>query len=99
MQIVFTKIANSSLRENLYFLERVWTAREVGNLLDDIELVISNLQAGKINQYQKSPLNTRSALIGKRHVRMYFRKSGDIITILLFYDVRQNPKNITAFLK
>lgn len=99
MQIIFTEIARASLKENLHFLEQVWTAREIHVLLNDIEGVLDDLKSGKIRQFQKSALKTRSALIGRRHVRMFFRKSENTITVLLFFDVRQDPRKIIDLLK
>lgn len=42
----------------------------------------------------------RSALIGKKHVKMYFRKENETqINVLLFFDMRQNPEKIIDLLK
>ena len=68
--------------------------------LDDVEIVLKSLVEGKIKQYQKSQSKTRSALIGKKHIRMFFRKEDEnSIKILLFFDLRQNPKKILDLLK
>ena len=99
MQIKYSEIANITLQENLDFLEKNWTPREINLFLDDVQRVLNELAQGNIQQYQKSPLKTRSALIGKKHIRMYFRQDGDSIKVLLFFDVRQNPQKIIELLK
>lgn len=100
MQVEFSRIAQKSLRENIEFLEKTWTRREVVHLLFDIKNVTDELEAGRYNQYQKSQFKTRSALIGKKHIRMFFRKEDEnSIKILLFFDLRQDPKKILDFLK
>lgn len=100
MQVEFSRIAKKSLRENIEFLEKRWTQREIVHLLLDIKKVTNELEAGKYKQYQKSQSKTRSALIGKKHIRMFFRKEDEnSIKILLFFDLRQNPKKILDLLK
>lgn len=74
MQVEFSKIAKLTLRENIRFLEKLWTNKEIVVFLQDIKKVTEDLENGKYKQFQKSDYLTRSALIGKKHVRMYFRK-------------------------
>ena len=100
MQVRLSKIAKSTLQHQINFLEMIWTQKEIIVFLKDVKRVISDLENGKHSQYQKSFLNTRSALIGKNHVRMYFRKENkDLFTILLFFDMRQDPQKIIDLLK
>ena len=100
MQVEFSKIAKQTLRDNIEFLEKTWSNREVVNFLIDVKKVTENLESGHFQQYQKSVHKTRSALIGKKHTRMFFRKENDSqISILLFFDMRQDPKKITELLK
>lgn len=99
MRVIFTEVADRSFGDIQNFLRQLWTQREMETFVNDTEKVVQRLKLGQYKHFQKSKFNTRSAHIGKRHVRMYFRKSGDTITVLLFFDVRQNPENISAFLK
>lgn len=100
MQIKFTKIANISLKENVDFLEKIWTSKEINAFLDDVDNLTLSLKRGKFPQFQKYSRNIRSALIGKNHVRVYFRKENkNVIEILLYFDVRQNPEKLTELLK
>ena len=99
MQVRLSKIAKSTLQHQINFLEMIWTQKEIIVFLKDVKRVISDLENGKHRQYQKSFLNTRSALIGKNHVRIYFRKENkNLITILLFFDMRQDPQKIIDLL-
>ncbi|MCD1118583.1 hypothetical protein [Chryseobacterium turcicum] len=77
-----------------------WTNREVVIFLEEIRKVSGNLKNGKFKLYQKYSKDIRSALIGKKHVRMYFRKESETqIRVLLFFDMRQNPQKILDLLK
>ena len=100
MQIKYSEIANSTFLEILEFLENNWTPKEIAIFLDDVEVVLNSLIEVKIEQYQKSQSKTRSALIGKKHIRIFFRKEDEnSIKILLFFDLRQDPKKILELLK
>lgn len=100
MQVEFSKIAQQTLIENVEFLKNVWTNREIVIFLEDVKKITNDLENGKYLQFQKSTQNTRSVLIGKKHVRMFFRKEKETkIIILLFFDMRQNPQKILDLLK
>jgi len=100
MQIEFSEIARKTLAENIQFLRKLWTNREVANFLEDVKKITNDLENGKYAQFQNSLQFTKSVLIGKKHVRMYFRKENENkIRILLFFDMRQNPEKIIELLK
>jgi len=100
MQVEFSKIAKKTLSENIEFLKKVWTNREITIFLGDVKNITDELESGNYLQFQKSTRKTRSVLIGKNHVRMFFRKENeDKIIILLFFDMRQDPQKINELLK
>ncbi|WP_175622768.1 hypothetical protein [Chryseobacterium schmidteae] len=100
MQVEFSKIVEQTLTENVEFLKKVWTNREVIIFLEDVKKIANDLEDGKYLQFQRSTRNIRSVLIGKKHVRMFFRKENETkIIILLFFDMRQNPQKILDLLK
>lgn len=100
MRVIFSKIADQTYREVLTFLSNVWTEKEMYTFISDTSNVVDQLENGRFKHYQKSILNTRSALIGKKHIRMFFRKeTEDQILILLFFDMRQDPQKILDLLK
>ncbi|MGD1320598.1 hypothetical protein [Chryseobacterium sp. 2R14A] len=77
-----------------------WTNKQIVSLLQDVNKVTLDLKNGKFNQFQRYSKDIRSALIGKKHVRMYFRKENETqINVLLFFDMRQNPKKIIDLLR
>lgn len=100
MQVEFSKIAEQTLIENVEFLKKVWTNREIVIFLEDLKNIVNNLEDGKYQQFQKSIKNTRSVLIGKKHVRMFFRKENEtkLSSYYSFY-MRQNPQKILDLLK
>ncbi|WP_435523442.1 hypothetical protein [Chryseobacterium indoltheticum] len=100
MQVEFSEVAKTTLAENIQFLRKLWTNREIVIFLEDVKKITNDLEDGKYLQFQKSTRNTRSVLIGKKHVRMFFRKEKETkIIILLFFDMRQNPQKIIDLLK
>lgn len=100
MRIVFSKIADKTFDENLNFLKRFWTEKEMNVFIDDAETIIKSLKEGNFNIYKIEDKNIRSVLIGKRHVKMYFRKENEeLIRVLLFFEMRQDPQKIIDLLK
>ncbi|MFL9835396.1 hypothetical protein ABS765_15315 [Chryseobacterium sp. ST-37] len=100
MRVVFSKIANDSYEDIIEFLSKTWTEKEITVFVNDVTLIVSKLKEGKFNLYQKYSKDIRSALIGRKHVRMYFkRESKNQINILFFFDMRQNPQKIFELLK
>ncbi|MCS3871421.1 hypothetical protein J3D55_004337 [Chryseobacterium ginsenosidimutans] len=68
--------------------------------IDEAQDVVDRLKEGKFKLHQKHSKDIRSALIGKKHVRMFFRKENDSqIRILLFFDMRQDPQKIIDLLQ
>lgn len=100
MQVEFSEIAKKTLAENIEFLKKVWTNREIVIFLEDVKKITDDLENGKYSQFQSSFQKTRSVLIGKKHVRMFFRKENDTqIKVLLFFDMRQDPQKILGLLQ
>lgn len=73
MQVEFSEIAKKTLAENIEFLKKVWTNREIVIFLEDVKKITDDLENGKYSQFQSSFQKTRSVLIGKKHVRMFFQ--------------------------
>lgn len=100
MRVLFSKVANESYLDIIEFLSVMWTEREIEIFIRDVEQIVDELETNKFKKYQKFSEYTYSALIGKKHVRMFFRKENDnLIKVLLFFDVRQNPEKILELLK
>lgn len=99
MQVEFSEIARQTLLENIEFLNKVWTRREVTAFLNDVKRITDDLETGKYPQFENSSRKTKSVLIGKKHVRMFFRKENeDLIKVLLFFDMRQDPQKLLDLL-
>lgn len=74
MQIEFSEIAKKTLAENIEFLKRVWTNREVVIFLEDVKRMTNDLENGKYSQFQSSLHKTKSVLIGKKTRKNVFPK-------------------------
>ncbi|WP_336688536.1 MULTISPECIES: type II toxin-antitoxin system RelE/ParE family toxin [unclassified Chryseobacterium] len=100
MRIIFSKVASRSYEDILEFLSQTWTEKEMGIFIDEAEKVTNQLKEGKFLLFQKYSKDIRSALIGKKHVRMFFRKESETkIKVLLFFDMRQDPQKILDLLQ
>lgn len=100
MRVIFTKVAESSYERILIFLSEVWTEKEIEIFVNDAENIVNDLMTGQYKMFQKSRYRTRSALIGKKHVRMFFRKENEnLIKILLFFDMREDYRKIPKLLR
>lgn len=100
MRIIFSKVASRSYENILEFLSQTWTEKEIGIFIDEAEKVTNQLKEGKFLLFQKYSKDIRSALIGKKHVRMFFRKENETkIKVLLFFDMRQDPQKILELLQ
>ncbi|WP_308006022.1 hypothetical protein [uncultured Chryseobacterium sp.] len=100
MRIIFSKVASRSYENILEFLSQTWTEKEMGIFIDEAEKVTNQLKEGKFLLFQKYSKDIRSALIGKKHVRMFFRKESETkIKVLLFFDMRQDPQKILELLQ
>lgn len=99
MQVEFSEIARQTLLENIEFLNKIWTRREIVFFLNDVKRITDDLENGKYLQFENSSRKTKSVLIGKKHVRMFFRKENeDLIKVLLFFDMRQDPQKLLDLL-
>ncbi len=99
MQVEFSEIARQTLAENIEFLNKIWTRREIVFFLNDVKRITDDLENGKYLQFENSSRKTKSVLIGKKHVRMFFRKENeDLIKVLLFFDMRQDPQKLLDLL-
>jgi len=99
MQVELSKIAKQTLREEIEFLETTWSNKEIVAFLHDIKRVSAVLKEGHFKRYPIYSRDIRSALIGKKHVRMFFRmENPHTIIVLLFFDMRQDPQKIIDLL-
>lgn len=100
MQVELSKVAKQTLRHQIEFLEKTWSNKEIIIFLQDIKHVSADLKKGRFRHYQKYAKDIYSALIGKNHIRMFFRKeNSQTIKVLLFFDMRQDPQKIIDLLK
>ena len=100
MQVEFTKIAKLTLKKNVDFLKILWTDKEVAEFLDDVDNLTRTLKEGKFLMFQEYSKNIRSALIGRKHVRVYFKlQNKNLIKILLYFHTKEAPKKLREYLK
>ena len=52
MRVVFSKIANKTYQENLDFLRKLWTEKELDVFVNDAEAVVQNLKNGNFKIYK-----------------------------------------------
>ncbi len=52
MRVIFSKIADLTYNENLEFVARLWTQKEVDVFVNDAEAVVQNLKNGNFKIYK-----------------------------------------------
>jgi plasmid stabilization system protein ParE len=89
-KIVWTKRAERTMNAVVDYLEFTWSEKVANDFIDNFNTHLSLLKAGVLTGRASSIINVRSLLITK-HNRLYFRKKGDAIQLLLVFDTRLNP--------
>lgn len=97
MQVVFSKIAEIHRDEILDFLYERWTEKEVNSFIEEYEFVINNLKQKLVSYpFYSKKHKIQYALIGKKHVKVFFKiyPKENLILIFDFFNVKKDPKKI-----
>lgn len=97
MRVVFSKIAEIHRNEILEFLTQNWTEKEVKTFVEEYESVVDNLKAKLVTYpFYSRTHKIQYALIGKKHVKMFFKiyPKENLILVFDFFNVKKNPNKI-----
>ena len=96
MKIIWTRTTKISFAGILDYLNENWTQREIDNFADETRKVILQIQKNPLMYIASSNAkNIRKGFVNKK-VSLFYRvqKRRKKITLLMFWDNRQNPKNL-----
>jgi plasmid stabilization system protein ParE len=93
-KIVWSGLALKSYLNNIAYLEKDWTSKEVNNFTEAAERKLRLLKVQpNIGNLSNKKLNIRKTLIGKRILLFYrYRISKNEIELIMFFNTWQYPK-------
>lgn len=97
MRVVFSKIAEIHRDEILNFLSERWTEKEIKSFIEEYESVIDNLKTKLVTYpFYSEKHKIQYALIGKKHVKLFFKiyPKENLILVFDFFNVKKNPSKI-----
>ena len=89
--VKWTPKADESFDENIEYLNRKWSAKEVSNFVIQTMETIKTISAFPSSFVQDEAFGFRKAKINKIISRIYLEKE-DHIELLFFWNNRKNPK-------
>lgn len=95
MKVIITDEAEQSLDEIILYLRENWNQVVIDKFLSTIQVTIRRIQRFPKSFPYSDFVDAQRALVSKQIV-MLFKVENDTIIILLFWDARQNPKNLTV---
>lgn len=98
--VTWTSLAELSFAEELAYIHKKWTTKEVTNFMNLVDNAIGMLAEGVIEGKVSKSTKLRSLLISKQ-TTMYFDFYEDTSTIelLLFWNNKYNPADLKRILK
>lgn len=94
MKVIITEEAEQSLDEIIEYLPENWNQTVIDKFTSNIQLTIQRIQKFP-KSFPISPFIEAQRTLVSKQVIMFFRVENDILTILLFWDARQNPEKLT----
>lgn len=99
MKVVWTDLADLSYDDELDFIYRKWTFKEVNDFMDLVDEFIKQLESGILSGKVSPKTNMRSFVISKQ-TTVYFDyyEDRDLIELLLFWNNQKDPLKLKEFL-
>jgi hypothetical protein len=91
MEIVWTKQAQNSYLNNIFYLEKFWTEKEITNFENEVFRTIDIIQTNINIGITEEKLNCKSILILKQ-ITLFYDVIDENIVLLNFWDNRQDFK-------
>ena len=90
----WTNVAKDSLNKTNNFILEKWNIEISNNFLDSIDSSIEIIEKNPFIWLKIEKTNFRRVLINK-HVSLFYKLNQPTLTILLIWDNRQDPKELT----
>lgn len=98
--VTWTRYAKVSYFEEINYIDRKWTSREVEGFILLVEDLIQHLSSGVLQGKGYSNDQVYSVVISKQ-TTLFFKKyiQENTITLLLFWNNQRNPRKLEKLLK
>ena len=98
--VTWTRYAKVSYFEEINYIDRKWTSREVEGFILLVEDLIQHLSSGVLQGKRHSNDQVYSVVISKQ-TTLFFKKyiQENTITLLLFWNNQRNPRKLEKLLK
>jgi plasmid stabilization system protein ParE len=91
--IIWSDLAIDDVSENIYYLEREWTEKEIERFLNKTDDVLEKLAKGNIKFKTTKYKDVYQVPIVKQ-ITLFYEKNEDGIILLRFWNNYQNPKKL-----
>ena len=93
INIIWTDLAINDVSENIYYLEKEWTEKEIERFLNKTDEVLEKLAKGNIKFKATEYKEVYQVPIVKQ-ITLFYEKNGDNIFLLRFWNTYQDPKKL-----
>lgn len=91
LDIIWSNLAIDDVSENIYYLEREWTEKEVEHFVDKMNEVLEILAKGNIKFKPTEYKNIFQIPIVKQ-ITLFYEINGNSVILLRFWNNYQNPE-------
>jgi plasmid stabilization system protein ParE len=93
LNIIWSNLAIDDVSDNIYYLEKNWTEKEVERFNDKTEEVLEQLSKGNLNFKPTEHKNIFQVPIVKQ-ITLFYKINESNIVLLRFWNSYQNPDNL-----
>lgn len=93
LNIIWSEKAIDDVLNNIDYLEREWTEKEVKRFSDKTNEILHKLFKGNI-RFKKSGYKDTLVVSIEKQINLFYKKEGDNIILLRFWNNYQNPEKL-----
>lgn len=93
MNIIWSDLAVADVSENIYYLEKEWTEKEVIRFNKKIDELLENLSKKNVF-FKPTELKDIFQIVVIKQITLFYKIQGNDIILLRFWNTYQNPKSI-----
>jgi plasmid stabilization system protein ParE len=93
LNIIWSNLAIDDISENIYYLEREWTEKEIERFANKTDEVLEKLVKGNIKFKPTEYKNIFQVPIVKQ-ITLFYEVNEDSIILLRFWNTFQDPKKL-----
>ena len=93
LNIIWSEYAIEDVLDNIHYLEREWTEKEVKRFSDKTNEILDKLSKGNI-KFKKSGYKDTLVVPIVKQINLFYKKEGNDIILLRFWNNYQNPEKL-----